>query len=82
MPHGLVGQAAEHAGNSSSQGAEEGGVALLQWRPFEEEDMSSSSPYLRATRPSSHGGFGGSAKRIGGGRARKCGKEGKPVVGG
>eukprot|EP01047_Picozoa_sp_COSAG01_P126318 COSAG01_NODE_55447_length_325_cov_0.570796_1_plen_85_part_01 len=35
---------------------------------------------LRTTRPSGRVNCGGSAKRIGRRQARKCGKEGKPVV--
>jgi hypothetical protein len=41
----------------------------------------SSSPYLRATRPTGRVSCGDPATRIGGGQARRCGKEGKPVGG-
>eukprot|EP01047_Picozoa_sp_COSAG01_P042951 COSAG01_NODE_3783_length_5698_cov_58.077692_4_plen_59_part_00 len=43
--------------------------------------MPSSSPYLRATRPTGRVSCGDPVTRIGGGRARRCGKEGKPVGG-
>ena len=42
--------------------------------------VSSRCPYLRTTRPSGRVSCGGSAKRIGGGQARKRGKKGKPVA--
>ena len=42
--------------------------------------VSSRCPYLRTTRPPGRVYCGGSAKRIGGGQARKRGKEGKPVA--
>eukprot|EP01047_Picozoa_sp_COSAG01_P113660 COSAG01_NODE_42364_length_440_cov_16.721408_2_plen_39_part_01 len=39
--------------------------------------MPSSSPYLRATRPPGRVSCANLATRIGGGQARRCGKEGK-----
>ena len=73
--------AAKHAGYSSSQGGKQGRDTAPNERRLQAGGgVSSRCPYLRTTRPPGRVNCGGSVKRIGGGQARKRGKEGKPVA--
>eukprot|EP01047_Picozoa_sp_COSAG01_P006620 COSAG01_NODE_242_length_20582_cov_314.397256_15_plen_387_part_00 len=74
--------AAEYASCSHSQGLRKGeDAAPCSRRSQAWGGVSSSSPYLRATRPPGRVSCGDPATRIGRGQARRCGKEGKPVLG-
>jgi hypothetical protein len=64
-----------------SGGKQGGGAAPDERRLPGGGGVSSRNPYLHTTKPSGRVSCGGSVKRIGGGQARKYGKEGKPVGG-